>query len=258
MNFHLIPQAQLRVIDPCSNLTACYIERLEALIVELAKKVDEFEKDRKVTALFLDEAAGDLKSIYEDRLSRNLNDLAQLDRYRTQVESLLTVASSGSTTLFLPIGATVISKNEYALPDGRVHSSQGPCPVKGSKGVVAGFNEQGDRAVKVVFFTDVIDADGETTWEADRDGEPLFIPFHADELEVLSLATFADGSPCRSAEFIQTHISNEDDDDTQTMIVIADGTPVEITAYDFNDGIPWYQDAYAWDDLEKLKAFTPT
>lgn len=254
-------QADLRVVVPSDALVTRYIERLELINGELTTKKVRIEQDRQVNALFLAEALSpEVRDIYTKRIEQSKSDITRLERHRSRIDELLKEARDASQALFLPIGAIVVSKENYNFSEddwGLTGSRPGPQPQKGTKGVVVGFNERDDWAVKVVFFEDVMDADEETTWHADRDGEPLLIPFHAKDLEVLSLATFVDGSPCRCADFIQTHVSKDDDEETATMIVISGGVPIEITAYNIEDGNPWYQDAKSWADLEPLKDFEP-
>ena len=145
--------------------------------------------------------------------------------------------------------------NDERNPDG-IHF--GPNPKKGSKGIVIGFHENGDRAVKVVFLDDIEDANGEFVFEKSRDGDLLSIPFHANELELIALATFVDGRPCRSCEFEKTHMSKKcEDASSGAMFVISNGSLIEITAYDIENGEPWYVDAKECSDISILDDFKP-
>lgn len=253
--------AGLATATASDALFARYVERLESIHGELAAKQARIAQDRNVDARFLEDAPTDeIRNIYAQRIEKSKDDFTRLDRHRARIGELLESARTASASLFLPVGAVVVSKEDYSISEDNWAldgSEPGPRPQKGSKGIVVGFNEQDDWAVKVVFFDDVEDMDGETTWSADRDGEALLIPFHAKDLEVLSLATFLDGTTCQSAEFLRTHISDDDGEENATMIVISDGVPIQITAYNIEDGNPWYQDAQAWSDLEQLKDFEP-
>lgn len=248
----------LRFVEPCAPLTVRYVRRLQDLILKSEKEAAKVHIDEKLDRDFHDLAASsELKEIYAQRLKQHAAVLKSWAQHTVHLKKLLTEARDGSGSLFLPIGSTVVSTGDYSRVESENPSFRGPRPRKGSRGIVVGFNEEGNRAIKVMFFTDILDVDGKTTWSFDRDGEPLLIPFHSEELEVVSLSSFADGSACRRADFVQTHFSNEDDDQTQTMILFTNGAAIKITAYNIEEGIPWYQDAYILTDLELLKKFTP-
>jgi hypothetical protein len=248
---------------PSKRLTSRYIERLETLAQKLKTKIAKVEQDRRLDEHLLETTTSEeVRTIYSKRIDQYTSELSHLNRRQAQLVELQLHVRQSPNSFFLPIGATVVCKGNYDLLDvDGIDSSIRPLrPVKGSKGIVVGFNEQDVWAVKVVFFDEVVDGDGEMTWDSDRDGEALTIPFHAKDLEVISLPTFVDGSSCHSFDFIRTHVSDDGDDDDNTsgtMILICEGVPVEISAYDIEDEIPWYQDAQAWTDLEPLSDFKP-
>jgi hypothetical protein len=242
---------------PSTALAERYREQLTDILAQLTKSQRKVQSDRDEHANLLPMITAEVnRASYVRHIEVYDNALGQIGRHRDRIDGLLERTITDASSVFLPIGAVVSMKADHSFPKddwGLQGGSYGAHPRKGSQGIVVGYNENREWAVKVAFKEDIVDANGEDVWNANIE-YMMTIPFHAHELQVVALAQYVDGTPCRSVDFVHTHIADEDAD--PIMVVVSDGTPIEITAFDHDSGKPTY-DAEAWSDLSPLEQYMP-
>jgi hypothetical protein len=171
--------------------------------------------------------------------------LAGLGRLRTRL-------SEDPVSLFLPVGATVRMRT-VARPESWAGERSSP-PVPGTLGVVLGAAEDGrEGAVKVAFLSYGDVAGGKRAGDL---GRPSSLYLDADDLDLVEPGRFADGSPCLSVDFVETHRPEEGRDRrAMEMVVEANGAAWRLTRH--REGGSSWVEPQGWESLSDLDFLVP-
>lgn len=232
---------------PSKGTVAAYARALTRRRREHAHRVSEKQEMLDLFGRHVPEDAGDGP---REVVGRVADELAAARRRIESIDRLLGRASADPASLFLPVGA-VVRMRPPARPETWEEGRDAP-PVPGSVGVVVGPVGGNSEWSLMVAFTEYTDAGG-TRW--DRDAEnPRRLYLDADDLEVVSLGTFLDGTPCRAVEFVQTHARPEDED-AQAMVVESNGVTWVVELME--PGRDQWLEVQGWESAADLDYLTP-
>ncbi len=200
---------------PSKATVTAYVRALTRRRREHTHQATEKQEMLDLFDRYVPEDAGNER---RETVGRLAGQLAAARRRIESIDGLLARATEDPSSLFLPVGA-VVRMRPPARPDTWDGGRDAP-PVPGSLGVVVGPVGGISEWSLLVAFTEYTDAYG-TRWDRDA-GTPRRLYLDADDLEVVSLGTFLDGTPCRAVEFVRTHARPEDDE-AQAMVVESNG-----------------------------------
>ena len=156
-------------------------------------------------------------------------------------------------SLFLPVGATVRMKVP-ARPESWAGGRESP-PVPGSLGIVVGYADEDREWSTKVAFLEFTDTYGDR-WSRDRE-RPLTTALDADDLEVVSLAAYADGTPCTSLDFVPTHRDADDPDEpaNDMVVVSADGAAWQVSRH--GEGAKTWLEVRGFESIDEVDHLVP-
>lgn len=128
----------------------------------------------------------------------------------TRRARMLETLEGAPATLLLPLGAVVRLRKDFGSePDSPGSSGRRSIqPKAGTYGIVVGAPASSEFPVRVAFGGVTGEDDG-SFFPADDIENPATLFFDAEHLDVVGFARFADGTECRSAEPVATHLSRE-------------------------------------------------
>ena len=178
------------------------------------------------------------------------------------VDALSARLREDPASLLLPVGALVrVRETAPSRQIGPPDLFDRGLPRAGTEGVVVGLSDaKGGWTTLVAFGKPFIDRDG-TEWMPEI-GEPMKMSFDADDLELVALGTFHDGTPCRSVAFSETHRRAEDlgkaDPGTREMVVLQADAAWRLWEFKGSrgPGSEWY-DAQGRESLDELDFLVP-
>jgi hypothetical protein len=255
-----VSDARARGVSPVSGPLAA---RTLAALAKQSRKLDQAERKLVESAernrrLLGAEGWEDMADHLREGLADDTAKLVALAVHRDRVNSLAERCKADPASLFLPVGATVrltrnLSKPAWALEGG----FYGPFPAVGSTGVVLGpaIDLNAEFPVRVAFADDFMDADGKTRWQPGRE-QPISMAISPEDLEVVELGTYLDGTPCRSLEFVKTHFHGDDREGYGEMVVVSSGKPMRIMGFDLGKDSHWVS-GQGWESVAEMDFLTP-